>query len=60
VRYDSGLVTNPSDPAAVRQDPDYADLLPYVNLVANPPRVRPRTIVDFAIGNERIAQGPKR
>ena len=47
MRYDSGLVTNPSDPAVVREDLDYADLLPYVNLGANPPRVRPRTIVDF-------------
>ena len=27
-RYDSGLVTNPSDPAEVAADPDYFDLLP--------------------------------
>jgi hypothetical protein len=53
VRYDSGLVSNPSDPGVVAKDPDYADLLPYVNLAANPPRVRPRTITDAAIGYER-------
>lgn len=54
-RYDSGLVTNPSDPAKVAQDPDYAGLLPYVNLASNPPRVRPRTLVDLAVGYERRA-----
>lgn len=53
VRYDSGLVSNPSDPGEVAQDPDYADLLPYVNLNSNPPRVRPRTITDLAVGYER-------
>jgi hypothetical protein len=52
-RYDSGLVTNPSDPDVVAADPDYADLLPYVNLRSDPPRVRPRTIVDFAAGYEK-------
>lgn len=52
-RYDSGLVTNPSDPEAVRADPDYADLLPYVRLEADPPRVRPRTLVDLMVGYER-------
>jgi hypothetical protein len=52
VRYDSGLVSNPSNPAEVVQDPDYADLLPYVNLASDPPRVRPRTISDIAIGYE--------
>ena len=36
-RYDSGLVSNPSDPKEVAADPDYADLLPYVNLGADPP-----------------------
>lgn len=51
-RYDSGLVTNPSDPAEVAADPDYADLLPYVNLLSNPPRTRPRTVADVAIGYE--------
>ena len=52
VRYDSGLVSNPSNPAEVVLDPDYADLLPYVNLASDPPRVRPRTITDIAIGYE--------
>jgi hypothetical protein len=50
VRYDSGLVSNPSDPAEVAADPDFFDLLPYVNLGGDPPRVRPRTIVDVAAG----------
>jgi hypothetical protein len=50
VRYDSGLVSNPSDPAVVAADPDFADLLPYVDLGADVPRVRPRTIVDAVIG----------
>jgi hypothetical protein len=49
-RYDSGLVANPSDPAEVAADPDFADLLPYVNLTAATPRVRQRTIVDLATG----------
>ena len=49
VRYDSGLVSNPSDPAQVAGDPDYFDLLPYVDLGADPPRVRPRTVVDLAM-----------
>jgi hypothetical protein len=52
VRYDSGLVSNPSDPVEVVRDPDYAALLPYVNLDSDPPRVRPRTITDLAIGYE--------
>jgi hypothetical protein len=52
-RHDSGLVANPSDPRVVAADRDYADLLPYVDLGADPPRVRPRTIVDFAAGYER-------
>lgn len=50
VRYDSGLVSNPSDPAEVAQDPDYFDQLPYVNLTSDPTRVNPRTIVDWAVG----------
>jgi len=50
VRYDSGLVSNPSDPASVANDPDFADLLPFVDLEADIPRVRPRTIVDLASG----------
>jgi hypothetical protein len=50
VRHDSGLVSNPSDPAEVAADPDFAALLPYVNLTAAVPRVRPRTISDVAVG----------
>jgi hypothetical protein len=50
VRYDSGLVSNPSNPADVAADPDFADLLPYVDLLADPPRVRPRTVADVAFG----------
>ncbi len=49
-RYDSGLVSNPSDPAEVAADPDFRDLLPYVNLEASTPRVRPRAIADIAAG----------
>ena len=51
-RYDSGLVANPSDPGEVAADPDYFDLLPYVNLLGNPPRIRPRTIIDASFGYE--------
>ncbi len=54
-RYDSGLVSNPSDPAEVALDPDFFDQLPYVNLTADPPRVRPRTIIDAAVGYEHYA-----
>jgi hypothetical protein len=50
VRYDSGLVANPSDPVQVAADPDYRDLLPYVNLLSDPARVRPRTVTDVAVG----------
>jgi hypothetical protein len=50
IRYDSGLVTNPSDPRAVAADPDYADLLPFVRLSQSPARVRSRAIQDLAIG----------
>jgi hypothetical protein len=53
-RYDSGLVANPSDPAAVARDPDYADLLPYVDLGRNPARVRPRIVTDLAAGYEHL------
>ncbi len=49
-RYDSGLVANPSDPIEVAADPDFMNLLPYVNLTDGTPRVRPRTIVDLATG----------
>jgi outer membrane receptor protein involved in Fe transport len=54
IRHDSGLVANPSDPAEVEKDLDYADLLPRVNLAGNPPRVRPRTVVDAAAGYEFV------
>lgn len=54
VRYDSGLVSNPSDPAEVAADADFVDLLPYVNLDAATPRVRPRTIVDAAGGIDLV------
>jgi hypothetical protein len=57
VRYDSGLVANPSDPAEVAADPDFADLLPYVDLTSAVPRVRPRTIVDAVIGYEARRAG---
>lgn len=53
-RYDSGLVTGVADPATVRRDNDYFDLLPYVNLESAPPRTRPRTIVDVVLGYERL------
>lgn len=60
VRYDSGLVSNPSDPAVVAADPDFSDLLPYVNLAGDVPRVRPRTIVDAAAGFDlKDARGRK-
>jgi outer membrane receptor protein involved in Fe transport len=49
-RYDSGLVANPSDPAEVAADPDFADLLPLVRLGSNPARVRPRTVHDVSVG----------
>lgn len=50
VRHDSGLVANPSDPVEVAADPDFADLLPYVDLEAAVPRVRPRTVIDLVSG----------
>lgn len=53
IRYDSGLVANPSDPKEVAADPDYRDLLPYVNLTGKPARVRPRTITDLGFGYRR-------
>ena len=52
IRHDSGLVSNPSDPAEVAADPDFSDLLPYVNLGTDPARVRPRTMTDFSAGYE--------
>lgn len=56
-RYDSGLVSNPSSPDDVANDPDFADLLPYVNLGAEVPRVRPRTIVDMNVGYDIRSAG---
>lgn len=60
VRHDSGLVANPSDPGEVAADPDFADLLPYVNLTAETPRVRPRTIVDLGAGFDMARPGGAR
>lgn len=57
IRHDSGLVVNPSDPAEVAADPDYSDLLPYVNLGSTPARARPRTITDVAVGYGRSREG---
>lgn len=37
IRYDSGLVADPSEPADVTADPDFADLLPYVDLPSELP-----------------------
>jgi hypothetical protein len=59
-RYDSGLVANSSDPAVIAADPDYADLLPYVNLGGNPPRTRPRTVQDLTFGYTRWKDGGRR
>jgi hypothetical protein len=59
-RYDSGLVSNPSDPAVVARDPDYSDLLPYVNLTSATPRIRPRTILDLSAGYEVVKDGRRR
>jgi hypothetical protein len=60
VRYDSGLVANPSDPVEVAADPDFADLLPYVDLLNDVPRVRPRTITDAVIGYDFTRGGRRR
>jgi len=49
-RASAPSVANPSNPAVVAADPDFADLLPYVDLTAGVPRVRPRTMVDLAGG----------
>lgn len=56
-RYDSGLVSNPSDPQEVAADPDFFDLLPYVDLVSDVPRVRPRTIIDTNAGYDIYSGG---
>lgn len=60
VRYDSGLVTNPSSAEDVSLDPDFSDMLPYVNLESDPPRVNPRTLVDWAAGYTRSDDTKKR
>jgi hypothetical protein len=52
-RFDSGLVTGYSDPAVVAAEPDYYDLLPYVDLLSDPPRTRSRTIMDVVAGYTR-------
>ncbi|MBY0507765.1 MAG: TonB-dependent receptor [Bryobacteraceae bacterium] len=59
-RYDSGLVANPSNPVEVAADPDYADLLPYVDLLSKPARTRPRTIQDLVLGYEHTREGRRR
>lgn len=59
VRHDSGLVANPSNPAVVAADPDYNDLLPYVNLDSAPARVRPHTITNISLGYSHEASGRK-
>ena len=54
VRHDSGLVSNPSDPDVVAADPDYYDQLPHVDLLGDPPRILPRTIVNASLGYEHF------
>jgi hypothetical protein len=51
-RYDSGLVTEIEDVDAVAADPDLAFGLRYVNLNADPLRVKPRTVWNWLIGTE--------
>lgn len=60
IRYDSGLVTNPSDPATVAADPDFSDLLPYVNLLGTPPRTLPRVVTDVSLGYHRSSDAGRR
>ena len=60
VRYDSGLVAGLVTQESVARDPDFSDLLPYVNLQSNPPRVNPRTICDLVLGYEHSREGKKR
>ena len=59
-RFESGLVTGNSDPATVAADPDYYDLLSYVNLLSDPPRTRPRTIIDIVAGYTRTVKEHRR
>ncbi len=60
IRYDSGLVANPSDPVVVAADPDYFDLLPYVDLESSPARARPRTVTDVVVGYTHARDGRPR
>ncbi|MCC6589900.1 MAG: TonB-dependent receptor [Bryobacterales bacterium] len=60
IRYDSGLVTNPSNPAVVALDPDYSDLLPYVKFETNPIRTTPRTVADVGLGYQHSVQDRRR
>lgn len=60
VRHDSGLVTNPSSADDVAVDADFSDMLPFVNLQSDPPRVRPRTLLDWAAGYTRTDDTKKR
>jgi hypothetical protein len=41
----------------VAADADFANLLPYVNLTSDVPRVRPRTIVDAMAGYDVRSRG---
>ena len=43
----------------MKRDPDYFDLLPFTNLLSDPPRTRPRTIVDVVVGYERLRKERK-
>lgn len=60
VRHDSGLVAGLVTPESVASDPDFADLLPYVNLLSDPPRVKPRTILDVVAGYEHVQDTKRR
>ncbi|MDX2270045.1 MAG: TonB-dependent receptor [Bryobacter sp.] len=55
-RYDSGLVINPSDPAVVAADPDFADLLPLVRLNQDPARAKGRLINDVVLGYQKALE----
>ncbi len=49
-RYDSGLVTEIEDVAAIAADPDLAFGLSFVNFQAVPPRVKGRAIWNWLVG----------
>ncbi len=55
IRYDSGLVANPTTPQKLAADPDYADLVPYMNFNTDPVRVARRTISDLALGYRHMS-----